>query len=61
MIIYFCYGLRHSKAAEAVVQQPRRPTHLNLTPIIPELDRDPARGVSGTESGIIRFCGGKTS
>ena len=62
LIIYFGYSLQHSKAAEAVVQQPRRPTHLNLTPIIPEIERDPARSNSGPESGIIRFCGGaKTS
>ncbi len=61
LLLYFGYGLHHSKASEAVVQQPRRPTHLNLTPIIPEIEADPGRSNPGNESGIIRFSGSKNS
>ncbi len=56
-IFYFSYGIRHSKAGDAqnrnFLHHPRRPTHLNLTPIIPETETTSNRN-SGSSS-IIRF------
>jgi hypothetical protein len=56
-ILYFTYGIRHSKAGDApdrhFLHHPRRPTHLNLTPIIPETETASNRNAGS--SNIIRF------